>query len=33
MSGWRAQTRAELKMTLRRGDSVLLTLGIPVGLL
>ena len=33
MSAWRAQTRAELMMTLRRGDSVLLTLGIPVGLL
>ncbi len=26
-----AQTRAELTMTLRRGESVLLTLGIPVG--
>ncbi len=33
MRAWRAQTRAELLMTLRRGDSVLLTLGIPVGLL
>ena len=33
MSAWRAQTRAELTMTLRRGESVLLTLGIPVGLL
>jgi ABC-2 type transport system permease protein len=33
MSAWRAQTRAELQMTLRRGESVLLTLGIPVGLL
>jgi ABC-2 type transport system permease protein len=30
---WRAQTQAELLMTLRRGESVLLTLGIPVGLL
>jgi ABC-2 type transport system permease protein len=28
-----AQTRAEVKMTLRRGESLLLTLGIPVGLL
>ncbi len=33
MRAWRAQTRAELRMTLRRGESVLLTLGIPVGLL
>lgn len=33
MRAWRAQTRAELTMTLRRGESVLLTLGIPVGLL
>ncbi len=33
MTRWRAQTRAELVMTLRRGESVLLTLGIPVGLL
>lgn len=33
MSAWSAQTQAELKMTLRRGESVLLTLGIPVGLL
>lgn len=33
MSKWRAQTRVELLMTLRRGESVLLTLGIPVGLL
>jgi ABC-2 type transport system permease protein len=30
---WQAQTRAEVTMTLRRGESVLLTLGIPVGLL
>jgi ABC-2 type transport system permease protein len=28
-----AQTRAEVVMTLRRGESLLLTLGIPVGLL
>jgi ABC-2 type transport system permease protein len=28
-----AQTRAELSMTLRRGESVLLSIGIPVGLL
>ena len=28
-----AQTRVELALTLRRGESVLLTLGIPVGLL
>lgn len=33
MRSWRAQTRAELLMTLRRGESVLLTLAIPVGLL
>lgn len=33
MRAWRAQARAELMMTLRRGESVLLTLGIPVGLL
>lgn len=33
MSALRAQTRAELTMTLRRGESVLLTLGIPIGLL
>jgi ABC-2 type transport system permease protein len=29
----RAQTAAEIRMTLRRGESVLLTLAIPVGLL
>jgi len=29
----RAQTSAEVRLTLRRGDSVLLALGIPVGLL
>jgi ABC-2 type transport system permease protein len=33
MRAWKAQTRAEITMTLRRGESVLLTLGIPVGLL
>lgn len=33
MKAWRAQTQAELSMTLRRGESLLLTLGIPVGLL
>jgi ABC-2 type transport system permease protein len=33
MSRWQVQTGAELRMTLRRGESVLLTLGIPVGLL
>jgi ABC-2 type transport system permease protein len=33
MRAWQAQTRAEVTMTLRRGESVLLTLGIPVGLL
>jgi ABC-2 type transport system permease protein len=33
MQAWQAQTRAEVTMTLRRGESVLLTLGIPVGLL
>src|ERR1700737_2437180 len=33
MSAWQAQTRAEVSMTLRRGESVLLTLAIPVGLL
>ncbi len=30
---WRAQTAAELRSTLRRGDAVLLNLAIPVGLL
>jgi ABC-2 type transport system permease protein len=29
----RAQTMAEIRLTLRRGDSVLLAIGIPVGLL
>ena len=33
MSALRAQVRAEVRMTLRRGESVLLTLGIPVALL
>ena len=33
MSPLVAQTRAELRMTLRRGESLLLTLGIPVALL
>ncbi len=33
MRAWRAQTGAELTMTLRRGESALLTIGIPVGLL
>ena len=33
MSALRAQPRAELMLTLRRGDSVLLNLGIPLGLL
>jgi ABC-2 type transport system permease protein len=33
VSAFAAQTRAEVTMTLRRGESVLLALGIPVGLL
>jgi ABC-2 type transport system permease protein len=33
LKAWKAQTQAELGMTLRRGESVLLTLGIPIGLL
>ncbi len=33
MRALRAQTAAELRLTLRRGDAVLLTLAIPVGLL
>lgn len=33
MRAFRAQTGAELRMTARRGDSVLLNLAIPVGLL
>ena len=33
MSALAAQSRAEVRMTLRRGESLLLTVGIPVGLL
>jgi len=33
MRAWWAQTRAEVRMTIRRGETVLLTLGIPVLLL
>lgn len=33
MNAWWAQTRAEVRMTIRRGETLLLTLGIPVGLL
>ena len=33
MRAYAAQTRAEVMMTLRRGDAVLLTIGIPVLLL
>lgn len=33
MRAWRAQVGAELRLTARRGDSVLLNLAIPVGLL
>jgi ABC-2 type transport system permease protein len=33
VSALRAQTVAEVRLTLRRGESLLLTLGIPVGLL
>jgi ABC-2 type transport system permease protein len=33
MSALLAQSRAEVRMTLRRGESLLLTVGIPVGLL
>lgn len=33
MTALRAQTAAEVRLTLRRGESLLLTLGIPVGLL
>jgi ABC-2 type transport system permease protein len=33
MKALRAQTGAELRLTLRRGDAVLLTIAIPVGLL
>lgn len=33
MNAWWAQTRAEVRMTVRRGETLLLTLGIPVLLL
>lgn len=33
MKAWWAQTRAEVRMTIRRGETLLLTLGIPVVLL
>jgi ABC-2 type transport system permease protein len=33
LSALAAQSRAEVRMTLRRGESLLLTIGIPVGLL
>lgn len=33
MRAWWAQTRAEVRMTIRRGETLLLTLGIPVLLL
>ena len=33
MKAWWAQTRAEVRMTLRRGETLLLTVGIPVLLL
>ena len=33
MRGWWAQTRAEVSMTVRRGETLLLTVGIPVTLL
>jgi len=33
MSAWWAQTRAEVRMTIRRGETLLLTIGIPVLLL
>jgi ABC-2 type transport system permease protein len=33
MNAWWAQTRAEVRMTLRRGETLLLTVGIPVLLL
>jgi len=33
MNAWWAQTRAEVRMTIRRGETLLLTLGIPVALL
>jgi ABC-2 type transport system permease protein len=33
MKAWWAQTRAEVRMTIRRGETLLLTLGVPVVLL
>ena len=33
MRAWWAQTRAEVQMTIRRGETLLLTLGIPILLL
>ena len=33
MKAWWAQTRAEVRMTIRRGETLLLTLGIPILLL
>jgi len=33
VNAWWAQTRAEVRMNIRRGETLLLTLGIPVGLL
>ena len=33
MNAWWAQSRAEVRMTLRRGETLLLTVGIPVLLL
>jgi ABC-2 type transport system permease protein len=33
MKAWWAQSRAEIRMTLQRGETLLLTLGIPIGLL
>ncbi len=33
MRAWWAQTRAEVRMTIRRGETLLLTLGIPIMLL
>lgn len=33
MNAWWAQTRAEVRMNIRRGETLLLTLGIPIALL
>jgi len=33
MKAWWTQTRAEVRMTIQRGETLLLTLGIPIGLL